>query len=51
MNYIVKKSRCKFMFYGIKSDCDFKAENIVCTARDISFDVKINNKTRNEYQP
>ena len=49
VNYIVKNSRCKFMFYGIKSDCDFKAENIVCTTSFISFDVKINNKLESFY--
>ena len=46
---IKKDKKCKFVFYGINSDCDFKAENIICDSKFISFDVKIDGKRENFY--
>lgn len=46
---IKENKKCKFVFYGINNDCDFKAENIICDSKFISFDLKIDGKKENFY--
>ena len=40
--YISKNSSCKFISYGIKSECNFRAVNINYNESSVSFDLEIN---------
>lgn len=49
--YILQNSPCEFVSYGVNSDCDFRAENIVCSNSCVSFDVNINSVRESFYVP
>ena len=45
--YILKNSDCKFVSYGIKSDCDFRAENISYSESSVRFDLVVDKDNKN----
>ncbi len=50
-NKIIERCKNKLFTYGIKNECDFKAENISYLPNGIEYDLKIDSKTERFFVP